>query len=226
MRALAPGELAAAQPDWKHCWEKEYLREGLAIRRWWRECGPAMPIFCSSIAGMRTDSCSDSIAGGLIVRDLRAHPALPHSLRVSVGTRAQNDALAAQRGSRMSARRILFLDRDGTLNEEVADEQIDSLSKVRLMPGVIPALFELKRAGFVFVMVTNQDGLGTPSFPRESFDARIALSWTCSAPRGSNSKRCFSVRISSARMLLPQAQDSAWSGIFWRRTTSTRRTAS
>jgi histidinol-phosphate aminotransferase len=35
----------------------------------------------------------DSIAGGSIVRDLRANPALPHSLRVSVGTRAQNDAL-------------------------------------------------------------------------------------------------------------------------------------
>ena len=36
---------------------------------------------------------SNTLAGGLIVRDLRAHPALPRSLRVSVGTRAQNDAL-------------------------------------------------------------------------------------------------------------------------------------
>jgi imidazoleglycerol-phosphate dehydratase/histidinol-phosphatase len=70
----------------------------------------------------------------------------------------------------MSQRRIVFLDRDGTLNEEVADEQIDSLAKIRLMPGVIPALLELKRAGFAFVVVTNQDGLGTPGFPRASFD--------------------------------------------------------
>jgi imidazoleglycerol-phosphate dehydratase / histidinol-phosphatase len=70
----------------------------------------------------------------------------------------------------MSGRRILFLDRDGTLNEEVPDEQVDSLAKIRLMPGVIPALLELKRAGFNFVMVTNQDGLGTPAFPRESFE--------------------------------------------------------
>ena len=70
----------------------------------------------------------------------------------------------------MSSRRILFLDRDGTLNEEVADEQIDSLAKIRLMPGVIPALLELKRAGFSFVVVTNQDGLGTARFPQEDFD--------------------------------------------------------
>jgi imidazoleglycerol-phosphate dehydratase / histidinol-phosphatase len=70
----------------------------------------------------------------------------------------------------MSARRIVFLDRDGTLNEEVADEQIDSLAKIRLMPGVIPALLELKRAGFSFVIVTNQDGLGTERFPSEDFE--------------------------------------------------------
>jgi imidazoleglycerol-phosphate dehydratase / histidinol-phosphatase len=70
----------------------------------------------------------------------------------------------------MSARRILFLDRDGTLNEEVPDEQVDSLAKVRLMPDVVPALLNLKHAGFSFVVVTNQDGLGTPGFPREAFD--------------------------------------------------------
>ncbi len=70
----------------------------------------------------------------------------------------------------MTARRILFLDRDGTLNEEVADEQIDSLAKIRLMPGVIPALLQLKHAGYSLVVVTNQDGLGTPRFPREAFE--------------------------------------------------------
>lgn len=70
----------------------------------------------------------------------------------------------------MSGRRIVFLDRDGTLNEETADEQIDSLEKIRLMPAVVPALLALKQAGFAFVMVTNQDGLGTPSFPQERFD--------------------------------------------------------
>jgi imidazoleglycerol-phosphate dehydratase/histidinol-phosphatase len=70
----------------------------------------------------------------------------------------------------MSGARIVFLDRDGTLNEEPPDEQVDSLDKIRLLPGVIPALLELKRAGFAFVMVTNQDGLGTESLPLEKFE--------------------------------------------------------
>ena len=75
----------------------------------------------------------------------------------------------------MSGRRIVFLDRDGTLNEEVPDEQVDSLEKVRFLPGVIPALLDLQRAGFGFVMVTNQDGLGTPRFPREHFERAHAF---------------------------------------------------
>ena len=70
----------------------------------------------------------------------------------------------------MSGARILFVDRDGTLCEETHDEKVDSLDKVALLPGVVPALLELKRAGYAFVMVTNQDGLGTESLPREKFD--------------------------------------------------------
>jgi imidazoleglycerol-phosphate dehydratase / histidinol-phosphatase len=71
----------------------------------------------------------------------------------------------------MSGRRIIFVDRDGTLNEEPPDEQVDSLEKIRFMPGAVAALLELRRAGFGFVLVTNQDGLGTAAFPREKFQA-------------------------------------------------------
>ena len=67
-------------------------------------------------------------------------------------------------------RRVLFVDRDGTLIEEPADERVDRLEKIRLLPDVIPALLALKRAGFALVMVTNQDGLGTPTLPRDAFD--------------------------------------------------------
>ena len=70
----------------------------------------------------------------------------------------------------MSGRRILFIDRDGTLNEEPPDETVDSLAKIRFLPGAVPALLDLRRAGYSFVMVTNQDGLGTTRFPREAFE--------------------------------------------------------
>ncbi len=65
---------------------------------------------------------------------------------------------------------VLFVDRDGTLIEEPEDHQVDSYDKLALVPGVIPAMLRLRDAGWRFVMVTNQDGLGTQSFPQEQFD--------------------------------------------------------
>ena len=67
-------------------------------------------------------------------------------------------------------KKVLFIDRDGTLNIEPADEQVDSFAKLKFYP---KALYYLPKIAaeldFELVMVTNQDGLGTPSNPEENF---------------------------------------------------------
>lgn len=66
-------------------------------------------------------------------------------------------------------KRAIFVDRDGTIIKEPVDEQIDSLEKLEFVAGVISALKLLSDQGYELVMVTNQDGLGTPSFPEDTF---------------------------------------------------------
>lgn len=67
-------------------------------------------------------------------------------------------------------KRILFIDRDGTILREPADEQVDSYEKFQFVPGAISALRFLRlHTDYLFVMVSNQDGLGTESYPEADF---------------------------------------------------------
>ena len=67
-------------------------------------------------------------------------------------------------------KKALFIDRDGTLIFETEDEQIDSLEKLEYLPKVFRNMhFIAKNLSYELVMVTNQDGLGTASFPEETF---------------------------------------------------------
>lgn len=66
--------------------------------------------------------------------------------------------------------KVLFIDRDGTLIKEPADEQIDSFEKLEFYPKVFQYLSKIaKELDYEIVMVTNQDGLGTDSFPENMF---------------------------------------------------------
>lgn len=66
-------------------------------------------------------------------------------------------------------KKILFIDRDGTIIKEPADEQIDSLEKLEFVPGAISGLRSVMDTDYLPLLVSNQDGLGTDSFPEETF---------------------------------------------------------
>ena len=70
----------------------------------------------------------------------------------------------------MKQTRLLFIDRDGTLIQEPEDEQIDSFEKLVFTKGVFRNLsFIAQHTDYELVMVSNQDGLGTDSFPEDTF---------------------------------------------------------
>ncbi len=86
---------------------------------------------------------------------------------------------------------VVFVDRDGTLIEEPPDEQVDSLDKVKFMPGVFAALSALRDRGYQFAMVTNQDGLGTPGFPLTAFETPHRFVLDAFASQGIEFKAIF-----------------------------------
>lgn len=68
-------------------------------------------------------------------------------------------------------KKVLFIDRDGTIIVEPEDEQVDTVGKFRFLPKAISSLaFIRQHTDYDLVMVTNQDGLGTPAYPQDVFD--------------------------------------------------------
>ena len=66
-------------------------------------------------------------------------------------------------------KKVVFVDRDGTIVREPRDEQVDSLEKLAFIPGIVSGLKSLVDAGYSLVMVSNQDGLGTKRYPKRDF---------------------------------------------------------
>jgi imidazoleglycerol-phosphate dehydratase / histidinol-phosphatase len=67
-------------------------------------------------------------------------------------------------------KKVLFIDRDGTIINEPEDEQVDNFAKMKFLPGAISNLSKIaKETDYELVMVTNQDGLGTESYPEDTF---------------------------------------------------------
>lgn len=98
------------------------------------------------------------------------------TLRLSIGTVDQMKRFIKVYKNvilnKSKSKKYAFLDRDGTLIFEPQDTfQIDSIEKLKILDGVIRGLKELIRQGYELIMITNQDGLGTSSFPQANFEA-------------------------------------------------------
>lgn len=112
---------------------------------------------------------------GILVRTF-SDPTLSNSLRITVGTEPEIRSFIRTYETsvlnRVSQTKYAFIDRDGTLIFEPPDTfQINSIRELRILPGVIDGLKLLMKNGYTLVMVTNQDGLGSPQYPLRSFQS-------------------------------------------------------
>jgi len=91
-------------------------------------------------------------------------------IRLTIGTTEQVEKFI-QFYQETFLQKYAFLDRDGALIFEPQDDfQIDSIEKLKVLPNVIKGMKRLKKEGFKFIMISNQDGIGTESFPKEDFE--------------------------------------------------------
>ena len=104
--------------------------------------------------------------------------------------------------------RILFVDRDGTILEEPHDFQVDSFEKMRFVEGVLPALKALREAGWKLVMVSNQDGLGTASFPTETFKGPHELMMQILESQGAHFDEVLPAKAAPAGNRIPVSSSS------------------
>ncbi len=112
---------------------------------------------------------------GILVR-LQDKTNIENTFRLSIGTVDQMKRFIKVYQNvilnKSKPKKYAFLDRDGTLIFEPQDTfQIDSIEKLEILEGVIKSLKKLTSQGYELIMITNQDGLGTSSFPQANFDA-------------------------------------------------------
>lgn len=123
---------------------------------------------------------------------LRYYPRLNKGIRITIGKSEQNNKVLAVLKNFFNKKKYAFLDRDGTLIFEPQDNfQIDSIEKLAILNGVVRGLKELTKQGYKLIMVTNQDGLGTSSFPKSDFEVPQNKILTFLQKNGVNFEKIF-----------------------------------
>lgn len=100
----------------------------------------------------------------------RSGPNINGTLRVTIGTVPQMKKFISVY-EKYILEKCAFLDRDGALIYEPKNtRQVDRPDQLKILPGVIKGLQKLKKAGYSLIMVSNQDGIGSPKYPQKNFD--------------------------------------------------------